>query len=66
VSIEDVTGTVKQLIDEGKVKYFGLSEAGASTIRRAHTNATPAQDRRGLVEGRREEGALSDGESSSP
>jgi aryl-alcohol dehydrogenase-like predicted oxidoreductase len=34
--IEDVAGTVKDLIKEGKVKHFGLSEAGASTIRRAH------------------------------
>lgn len=36
VPIEDVAGTVKDLIAEGKVKYFGLSEAGAETIRRAH------------------------------
>lgn len=36
VPIEDVAGTVKELIDEGKVKHFGLSEAGAQTIRRAH------------------------------
>src|SRR4051812_37141076 len=36
VPIEDVAGTVKDLIREGKVKYFGLSEAGAQTIRRAH------------------------------
>jgi aryl-alcohol dehydrogenase-like predicted oxidoreductase len=36
VSIEDVAGAVKGLIKEGKVKYFGLSEAGAKTIRRAH------------------------------
>ncbi len=36
VPIEDVAGTVQDLIKEGKVKYFGLSEAGASTIRRAH------------------------------
>ena len=35
VPIEDVAGTVKQLIGEGKVKYFGLSEAAAGTIRRA-------------------------------
>ncbi|HEX9036140.1 MAG TPA: aldo/keto reductase [Ktedonobacterales bacterium] len=34
--IEDVAGTVKELIQEGKVKHFGLSEAGAQTIRRAH------------------------------
>ena len=36
VPIEDVAGTVKNLIREGKVKHFGLSEAGAQTIRRAH------------------------------
>ena len=34
--IEDVAGTVKELIQEGKVKHFGLSEAGVQTIRRAH------------------------------
>src|SRR5690242_2907777 len=34
--IEDVAGTVKQLIQEGKVRHFGMSEAGAQTIRRAH------------------------------
>jgi aryl-alcohol dehydrogenase-like predicted oxidoreductase len=36
VPIEDVAGTVKELIEEGKVKHFGLSEASAATIRRAH------------------------------
>jgi len=36
VPIEDVAGAVKDLIVQGKVKHFGLSEAGASTIRRAH------------------------------
>jgi aryl-alcohol dehydrogenase-like predicted oxidoreductase len=36
VAIEDVAGTVKELIEEGKVKHFGLSEAGVRTIRRAH------------------------------
>jgi aryl-alcohol dehydrogenase-like predicted oxidoreductase len=36
VPIEDVAGAVKDLIAEGKVKHFGLSEAGAQTIRRAH------------------------------
>ena len=36
VPIEDVAGTVKELIEEGKVKHFGLSEAGVRTIRRAH------------------------------
>jgi aryl-alcohol dehydrogenase-like predicted oxidoreductase len=37
VPVEDVAGTVKELIQEGKVKYFGLSEAGEQTIRRAHS-----------------------------
>jgi aryl-alcohol dehydrogenase-like predicted oxidoreductase len=37
VPIEDVAGTVKKLIEEGKVKYFGLSEAGIQNIRRAHS-----------------------------
>jgi aryl-alcohol dehydrogenase-like predicted oxidoreductase len=36
VPIEDVAGAVKEFIDAGKVKYFGLSEAGSETIRRAH------------------------------
>ena len=36
VPIEDVAGAVKKLIQEGKVRHFGLSEAGAKTIRRAH------------------------------
>src|SRR5437867_1817906 len=36
VSIEAVAGAVRELIDEGKVKHFGLSEAGVQTIRRAH------------------------------
>ena len=36
VPIEDVAGAVKQLIQAGKVKYFGMSEAGVKTIRRAH------------------------------
>jgi len=36
VPIEDVAGTVKDLIAEGKVKHFGLSEAGVDTLRRAH------------------------------
>jgi aryl-alcohol dehydrogenase-like predicted oxidoreductase len=36
VPIEDVAGTVKNLIRQGKVKYFGMSEAGAESIRRAH------------------------------
>ena len=37
VPIEDVAGTIKDLITEGKVKYWGLSEAGVKTIRRAHS-----------------------------
>ena len=36
VPIEDVAGAVKQLVQEGKVRHFGLSEAGVKTIRRAH------------------------------
>ena len=36
VPIENVAGTVKELIDDGRVKHFGLSEAGVQTIRRAH------------------------------
>jgi len=36
VPMEDVAGTVKELIEEGKVKHFGLSEAGVKSIRRAH------------------------------
>src|SRR5262249_23542550 len=36
VPIEDVAGTVKELIQEGKVRHFGLSEAGVKVIRRAH------------------------------
>ena len=37
VPIEDVAGTVKELIQEGKVRHFGLSEAGLQTVRRAHS-----------------------------
>jgi aryl-alcohol dehydrogenase-like predicted oxidoreductase len=37
VPIEDVAGAVKELIEQGKVKHFGLSEAGVQTIRRAHS-----------------------------
>src|SRR2546425_8731275 len=40
VPIEDVAGAVKNLIEEGKVKHFGLSEAGVQTIRRAHAVQT--------------------------
>jgi len=40
VPIEDVAGAVKDLIQQGKVKHFGLSEAGAKTIRRAHAVQT--------------------------
>src|SRR6266436_5012488 len=41
VPIEDVAQAVKELIREGKVKHFGLSEAGAQTIRRAHAVPPP-------------------------
>jgi aryl-alcohol dehydrogenase-like predicted oxidoreductase len=37
VPMEDVAGAVKDLIAQGKVRYFGLSEAGARSIRRAHS-----------------------------
>src|SRR5439155_24109644 len=40
IPIEDVAGAVKELIQEGKVKHFGLSEAGVKTIRRAHAVQT--------------------------
>src|SRR4029078_2672813 len=36
VPIEDVAGTVSRLVEEGKVKHFGMSEAGVDAIRRAH------------------------------
>jgi aryl-alcohol dehydrogenase-like predicted oxidoreductase len=42
VPIEDVAGAVKELAEEGKVKHFGLSEAGVRTIRRAHAVQTVA------------------------
>ena len=42
VPIEDVAGTVKELIAEGKVRHFGMSEAGAQTVRRAHAVQTVA------------------------
>src|SRR5947208_1320339 len=46
VPIEDVTGAVKDLIQEGKVRHFGLSEAGVQTIRRAHAvHPVPALQR---------------------
>jgi len=40
IPIEDVAGTVKELIKEGKVKHFGMSEAGADSIRKAHAVQT--------------------------
>lgn len=43
VPIEDVAGAVKELIQAGKVAHFGLSEAGAATIRRAHAIPVPAE-----------------------
>jgi aryl-alcohol dehydrogenase-like predicted oxidoreductase len=48
VPIEDVAGTVKDLIREGKVKHFGLSEAGVQTIRRAHAVQPVTAVHRGL------------------
>ena len=42
VPIEDVAGTVKELIERGKVKHFALSEAGAQTIRRARAGQSVA------------------------
>ena len=45
VPIEDVAGAVKQLIQEGKVRHFGLSEAGAKTIRRATQSSRLLQSR---------------------
>jgi aryl-alcohol dehydrogenase-like predicted oxidoreductase len=45
VPIEDVAGAVKELIREGKVKHFGLSEAGVQTIRRAHAVQPSPQSR---------------------
>jgi aryl-alcohol dehydrogenase-like predicted oxidoreductase len=52
VPIEDVAGTVKELIAAGKVRHFGLSEAGAQTIRRAHAvqNVTALQSEYSLWE----------------
>ena len=60
VPIEDVAGAVKQLIQEGKVKHFGLSEAGAQTIRRAHAvqPVTALQSEYSLWWRRREEDVL--------
>jgi len=61
VPIEDVAGAVKGLIQEGKVKHFGLSEAGAQTIRRAHAvqPVTALQSEYSLWWRRPEEGVLS-------
>jgi aryl-alcohol dehydrogenase-like predicted oxidoreductase len=42
VPIEDVAGTVKQLIQQGKVQHFGLSEASAATIRDEHPGRLPS------------------------
>ena len=61
VPIEDVAGTVKDLIREGKVKHFGLSEPGVKTIRRAHAirPATAIQSEYSLWWRRPEEELLS-------
>lgn len=60
VPIEDVAGTVKELIEEGKVKHFGLSEANAATIRRAHAvqSVTAVQNEYSMWWKRPEEEAL--------
>jgi len=60
VPIEDVAGAVKELIQEGKVKHFGLSEAGIQTIRRAHSvqPLTAVQNEYSLWFRRPEEGLL--------
>ncbi len=54
VPIEDVAGTIKELITEGKVKHFGLSEPGAQTVRRAHAvqPVTALQNEYSLVDTR--------------
>ena len=61
VPIEDVAGTVKELIKEGKVKHFGLSEAAPKTIRRAHAvqPVTALQTEYSLIERAPENGILS-------
>src|SRR5204862_6397663 len=60
VPIEDVAGAVKELIEQGKVKHFGLSEAGMHTIRRAHAvqPVTALQNEYSLWWRRTEEEAL--------
>ena len=60
VPIEEVAGAVKELIEQGKVKHFGLSEAGVQTIRRAHAiqPVTALQNEYSLWWRRPEEGAL--------
>jgi aryl-alcohol dehydrogenase-like predicted oxidoreductase len=60
VPIEDVAGAVKELIEQGKVKHFGLSEAGMNTIRRAHAvqRVTALQNEYSLWWRRPEEEAL--------
>ncbi len=61
VPIEDVAGAVKELIQQGKVKHFGLSEAGVQTIRRAHAvqPVTALQSEYSLWWRRPEEGVIS-------
>jgi aryl-alcohol dehydrogenase-like predicted oxidoreductase len=60
VPMEDVAGTVKELVAEGKVKHFGLSEAGIQNIRRAHAvhPVTAIQNHYSLWQREPEEGAL--------
>jgi aryl-alcohol dehydrogenase-like predicted oxidoreductase len=61
VPVEDVAGTVKELIQAGKVKHFGLSEMSPRTIRRAHTvqPVTAVQSEYSLLERAMENGVLS-------
>jgi aryl-alcohol dehydrogenase-like predicted oxidoreductase len=52
VPMEDVAGTVKELIQQGKVCYFGLSEAGVNSIRRAHPSIQSRHFRANIPSGR--------------
>jgi aryl-alcohol dehydrogenase-like predicted oxidoreductase len=57
--VEDAVGTIKELISEGKVRHFGMSEANASSVRNAHANArrnkiAAADPRRRFIVARRD------------
>ena len=62
VPIEDVAGAVKELIQEGKVRHFGLSEAGIQTLRRAHAvqPVTALQNEYSLVVEKAGRGSVAD------